>query len=161
MEELISSINKSLQDGNFYSALFLAITMPSICGALESTDGQDTPEKYIDWYERYMPSSFLTGLDCYGFRCGLLHLGTANFRKDSEQPIRRVIFVFQFNINNNLINEAVQFNGFTFCQSIIDGVRKWLNEVKDNKNFVEHSKNLIIFYPGGLHPYIMGIPVVG
>lgn len=161
MEELLSAINRSLQNGNFYSALFLAITMPSICAALESSDGNDTPGKYVDWYDRYMPNTFLTGLDCYGFRCGLLHSGTASFRKDPKQPVRRVIFVFHPSINNNSINEAVQFNGITFCQSIVNGVQKWLIDVKDDKNFIENSKSLISLYPNGLSPYVMGIPVVG
>ena len=50
MQDLLKAIKKNLQDGNYYSALFLTVMLPSICGALESVDGEDKSTRYIAWY---------------------------------------------------------------------------------------------------------------
>ena len=71
MEDMIAAIKKSLEDQNYYSALFLTLVLPSICGALESANGQDSGEKYKDWYDRYITDSNLDGEECFRLRCSL------------------------------------------------------------------------------------------
>ena len=53
MKRFTSSIRKSVQDGNLFGALFLALAMPDICGALEDPL-QGVGERYKAWFRRYL-----------------------------------------------------------------------------------------------------------
>jgi len=51
MEYLLNDLRDSLKHKLFYSSLFLALSIPDICGALESEDGNASKKSYIRWYE--------------------------------------------------------------------------------------------------------------
>ncbi len=57
MERFIESIRKALESKNWFSALFMALTLPDICGALEN-HGKASPRKYKDWFDRYLRSKY-------------------------------------------------------------------------------------------------------
>ncbi len=43
---------------------------------------------------------------------------------------------------------------------ILEGVEKWLEEVKDGEIFKRNYKRFMKRYPTGLPPYIVGVPVI-
>lgn len=69
-----------------YAGLFIALSLPDICAALENqTEGR---RRYIEWYRRWAEPSFRTVVagtprllfsaeDCYGLRCSILHSGSS------------------------------------------------------------------------------------
>src|SRR5574341_240679 len=80
MKELLGQIRAIANAGLYYAALFPALALPDICGALEAPDGIATGSRYEDWFDRNLGSQyagFLSGRDCYLFRCSLLHQGRA------------------------------------------------------------------------------------
>ena len=63
----------------YYLTLAGTLVIPDMCGALESADGEATGAKYIAWVDTWVVPAywdgFLTGADCYRFRCSFLHQG--------------------------------------------------------------------------------------
>jgi hypothetical protein len=57
MKRFTSSIRKSVQDGNFFGALFVALAMPDICGALEEPN-REVGERYRSWFQRYLRAKY-------------------------------------------------------------------------------------------------------
>ena len=53
MQRFIDSISRSVETENWFSALFLALAVPDVCGALENPDN-GVGERYRDWFNRYM-----------------------------------------------------------------------------------------------------------
>jgi hypothetical protein len=161
MEDHLMAIERNILEGNYYSAIFMAIMLPSICGALESTNGEDTQQKYIDWYERYVLNLSLTGEDCYRLRCSLLHQASTIHPSSN---FSRVIFTFPVpsgnTFHNNILNDALNLDTPRFCSELIQGVRMWLEEMEENENYVRNIVNTIRLHPNGLTPYISGHPVI-
>lgn len=80
MDKLIVSVRKALDDKNWFAGLFLSLTFPDICGAIEfPTLIVSTRYKY--WYNKYLLDDYnnLSADDCYRLRCACLHEG-----KDSD-----------------------------------------------------------------------------
>ncbi len=124
MNNLLQSIGQSLNTGNYYAALAMALAIPDICGWIEDPNST-SKARYISWFERYLQSkyvrqatanmpehTFLTSSDCYALRCAFLHEGRENI---SEQRARQVLESFQFvvppsgwTVHKNKVNNALQ-----------------------------------------------------
>ena len=169
MEDLLEAIKKGLQDGNYYSSLFLTVMLPSICVALESVDGEDRSTRYIAWYNKYVQNYPLDGEDCYKLRCSLLHQATTIHK---ESSFSRVLFTFPnekghvFHMNifgikfNNKSIKALNLDIKLFSETLIAATEKWLKEVEGSENYKKHIKNTLKIYPDGFAPYFKGIPVI-
>ncbi|HDZ2125475.1 TPA: hypothetical protein RRZ98_003708, partial [Klebsiella pneumoniae] len=53
MNQLLSSVEESLAKENWFGALFIAISLPDICGATENAV-QGNGARYRDWFNRYL-----------------------------------------------------------------------------------------------------------
>ncbi|USS40070.1 hypothetical protein NF865_06920 [Thermococcus aggregans] len=164
MEELISQIKKALDNNLYYLALLAALTLPDICGALSSEDGKATKQRYIEWFNKYVGEKYkgcLTGEDCYYFRCSFVHQGTSQHPKSNYS---RVIFVEPTGTSNifhcNILEDALNIDVRIFVMDILEGVEKWLREVKDTEVFKKNYARFMKRYPNGLPPYIVGVPVI-
>ena len=70
MRDLLDQIENALNFGLYYIALIASLSIPDICGAIESTDGKATRKKYQEWFDKYVAPKYcgmLTGEDCYFF----------------------------------------------------------------------------------------------
>jgi hypothetical protein len=47
MDEILKQVHAALSGKAYYPALFVCLTLPDICGALESENGYATSSKYI------------------------------------------------------------------------------------------------------------------
>ncbi len=52
MRDILSQIQGAVNGHAYYLALYASLTVPDICGAMESDDGQATKSKYIAWFEK-------------------------------------------------------------------------------------------------------------
>lgn len=86
MDELIAQIRQASASGLYYLALLGALTLPDICGALNSENGRASGPKYRDWLRKYIPEQADEADDIYGPRCSLLHQGQAK-PKGGQFPI--------------------------------------------------------------------------
>jgi len=169
MRDLLEQIERGLDQNLYYLALFAALSLPDICGALDSDDGEADRSKYISWFDEYVgdgyksgTQAFLSGDDCYYFRCGILHQGSSHNPKSGYS---RILFVEPGATTNvfhcNIMNDALNIDVRIFCKDIINGVRVWLGKVEGTTKFSSNMAKFIRRYPRGLSPYIGGIPVIG
>jgi hypothetical protein len=168
MRELLRQIEAALEANLYYLALFVSLALPDICGAIDSSDGTASGAKYAAWFDKYVAPrygfrghQFLTGEDCYRFRCSLLHQGRTQHPRSTYS---RVLFVEprsnELTIQINIINDALNIDMHIFCQDVMIGARQWLDEVENTQQFKTNYDQFMRLYPQGLPPYIVGVPVI-
>ncbi len=64
--------------GLYFLALHGALTLPDICGALESDTGTASGAKYKAWLRANVPGLASDAELIYGLRCSLLHVLTCS-----------------------------------------------------------------------------------
>ncbi|MFA5252756.1 MAG: hypothetical protein WC454_09265, partial [Phycisphaerae bacterium] len=148
MDKLLESVSLSLESQNWYSALFMSLSIPDICAALESGDGKSSREKYIKWFDANLASIykkkigcpknehvFLTGADMYAFRCSMLH----QFSDDTKsQKKKDKIGKFRMTVNNGHLNyncdvtakeiaggDVLHIDVPQFCMEVLKAAKKW------------------------------------
>lgn len=164
MERFTSSIKKSLENHNWYAALFLALVLPDICANIERPD-DCSKARYTDWYNRYIKEKytkhigpdqkehvFLCGEDCYALRCSLLHEGGNDI---SNQRAQEVLDSFHFVVppgsgsivHMNQSGAVLQLQIDIFCKDICQAVKEWYkSEVPGNEEYQERTKSLLRIY---------------
>jgi hypothetical protein len=142
MKQFVDAVRMATNQGNYYTALATALTLPDICVSLES--GSTSGQAYAGWFDTHVapkytakvgPSNdlhvFLSGHDAYALRCAFLHNGSD---VTSTQRARQAIAGFQFVapkegwlVHRNQVNDKLQLQVDIFCGDICDGVDVWLN----------------------------------
>ncbi|TET31968.1 MAG: hypothetical protein E3J72_20970 [Planctomycetota bacterium] len=174
MRSLLNQIEKALKSDLYYVALFVSLSIPDICGALESDNGEADRKKYMQWFDKYVapkyyrPSSpavsaeqMLTGEDCYHFRCSALHQGSS--QKNGSRYSRYIFLprpVQNFAGHCNVFNNAFHININTFCMDITESARKWLEEQEGTDTFKKNYNKMMREYPDGIEGIITGIPII-
>ena len=137
MDNLIQALDGCVKSENWYGALFIALTLPDICGKIDQPDSQ---HHYAAWFDRYVKSkyvhgdwTFLTGNDCYALRCAFLHEGKDNI---STQNAKETVEKFYFRAPgrgtmhcNKFNNTLLQLQVDIFCNDIKEGVLSWLKNI--------------------------------
>jgi hypothetical protein len=59
----------------YWALLHLAIVLPDICAALESSNGKTSGRKYKAWCSRYLADQILNSEEWHEIRCAVLHQG--------------------------------------------------------------------------------------
>ena len=57
MKQFVSSIRGAVENGNWFSALFLALAVPDVCGALENPNAA-VGDRYKSWFNRYLKQKY-------------------------------------------------------------------------------------------------------
>ncbi len=101
VKKIVAEIESSLKNGNSITALMTALTLPDICGKVEYGDTMHGKQRYIHWFDSYIPHGFspffdqprgknlpeLSGEIVYLLRCSLLHEGSINIEKNKIKCI--------------------------------------------------------------------------
>lgn len=157
MQNIIDSIRQSIENGNLYSALFVSLTIPDICAALEH--GETTGRRYSDWFEANLQyDGFLSGNDCYALRCSVLHQGIDDISNQRMQEVlEHYVFltdgphlnVFRDCVFNGVKKSFLQLKTGDFCEDMCIASEKWLANNVDNEAIQERlSHTLEIHEPG-------------
>ena len=158
MERFIGSVREALNDKNWYGALTTSLTMPDICGRLESPQ-VGSRRRYVNWFDHYLIDRytrlsggnahvFLCGDDCYALRCSYLHEGGNSIE---EQRARKALRNFHFvaprrnwTVHLNQANETLQLQVDIFCEDICEATERWNREVLQRDAAVqERAKGLL------------------
>jgi len=164
MENFIQALVKCVADKNWYGALFIALTLPDICGKIEYPNKSST-QRYKDWFERYleprytrqigpaamgMVHKFLSGSDCYAIRCALLHEGTDEI---GEQRAQEALDRFHFTeppkggcIHLNQSGNVLQLQVDKFASEMIQAIRSWLSDISCDNEKQERLLKLMKVY---------------
>ena len=163
MRDLLDQIEVAINGRIYLVALFTSLAIPDICGAIGSENGCATQQKYIDWYDKNAKQicSYLSGEDCYFFRCSLLHQGSSQHPKNTY---RRVLFVEPGKTRNvfhcNVLNDALNIDLKIFCGGLIESARTWVAQNQNTDRYKKNTEKFMQRYSMGLPPYIVGVPVI-
>ena len=165
MQDIIQQVRDANRSGFYYVALFSALALPDICAALESADGEASKGKFIAWFNTHVApryNGFLDGEACYYFRCSMLHQGSTQHPRGRYS---RIIFVEPGNsgmvLHNNIMNDALNIDVCIFCEDICQAVERWWPGASTQDQFQANLSRFVRRHPGGLAPYIVGLPVIG
>ena len=105
IRDYLTDIIKAKENGAYFSALALALTIPDVCGKIEGI-GENSREKYIKWFDKWIYKYFeipqsenpelskyddlliFDGRVCYALRCAFLHSGNANLKENPSLGVK-------------------------------------------------------------------------
>ena len=170
MRDLLEQIRIALKNDLYYIALFVALAIPDICGAIQSEDGEASKDKYVAWFEKYLAliyskghEDFMSGEDCYYLRCSLLHQGSLKHKRSKYD---RIMFFepSSWGVHNIVIKTKKEtvliIDVILFCQDIISATKQWLDENKDMGNYKKNYNRFMRRYAEGIPPYSKNIPTI-
>ena len=172
MEQLLTEIRIALDNKLYFIALQAALTIPDICGAVQSDNGIATKSKYCDWYDKYAKNIISQGVqaeDIYLFRCSLLHQGSTipSPKPGQSAAYQRIAFAAPYSkvvwVHDAVIMDVLFVDLPVFCNGIIKAAKEWLADMKkeNNQNYNRNVAKTIRYYPNGISPYITGIDTIG
>ncbi|MDO8571760.1 MAG: hypothetical protein Q7R79_03715 [bacterium] len=158
MNNITNSVRKSIQHQNWYAALFVTLTLPDICVALE--DGKTSGSKYSSWFESNLTQykGFLSGNDCYALRCALLHQGKDDILDQGmRQTLEHYVFItsgshcnlFKDCILNGVKKSFLQLNVQRFCEDMCIAVENWLTSEARGLEIQKRLKETIEIHEPG------------
>lgn len=163
METILSEIEGALAARLYYLAIAMALTVPDICAALESPNGQTSGTKYKAWYNTNLANQYpnITDADCWSLRCGVLHQGRCGHPNMQYGQILFTVSNAQNNVfHNNILNDALNLDTVIFCRDVVSSARRWFIQRTNDSAVQANLPNLVQFRPQGLAPYMVGMPLI-
>ncbi len=163
LQIMMEQIIRAAENGLELVAIGMAVSLPSICSALEREDGQSYRDEYKAWCAANLTDdefSFVTPDDLYSIRCGFLHQGRFG---DLKHSVARVIFVPAGQgaiFSNCRINDAYFYGAVEFCRNMCAATQRWLDANEDNEIIRRNLDQMLRYHPSGLHPYASGLPLI-
>lgn len=163
MDTILREIELALDAHLYYLAVALTLTLPDICSALESSDGETSSPQYRAWFTTNLASVYprMTDNDCWKLRCGVLHQGRCGH---PQMQYDRIIFTLpnpsRALVHNTVLGRALNLDAVTFCHEVMQAVHNWLAAKTNDPNTSRNLPNLVHFRPNGIPPYIVGLPVI-
>lgn len=161
MHAIVNEIEATLGAGFYYVSIAMALSLPDMCAALESADGQTTGPKYRAWYNTWLAAKFnnITAEDMYRLRCGVVHQGRFGHPR---MQYSRIIFTLPGpnHFHNNIFDDALNLDARTFCLDILSVVKAWYDAHAADQIVAENSSKLLQYRPNGLLPYMFGVAVI-
>ena len=150
MRRFTNSIRKSITEENWFSALFLSLALPDICGSLENPEA-NVGDRYRDWFNRYLEPEYgemFSADDCYYFRCACLHQGLPIHARAANEGIHFIPPPPRGNIIHlNKLNNILQMQIDRFCIHMCEAVDRWSDDVHENEEIQTRIRQLIQIYP--------------
>jgi hypothetical protein len=172
MKRFTDAGRRAINDGNLYSSLSLALTLPDICGSLEDPGPGKSQSRYERWCRRWLESKFthknpLTGAsmvfvraeDVFQLRCSLIHSGSAEFNVDKRTGVDRFIFFdhttgthlnkFTKCVFNGVEANLVQLKADKFSEEIFRAVDEWDSATATDEMVKREKAKLLFIYSKG------------
>ncbi|WP_279025099.1 hypothetical protein [Gibbsiella quercinecans] len=161
MINFTKALEMSIKTKNWYSVLFISLTLPDICGKIEEPNSNSSKQRTINWCDKYLTpiytstighsrrvSVFLSGSDFYALRCAYLHEGSSDI---TSQRAREVLENFLFiqpidgegYIHRNRLDNTLQLQVDEFGKDVLNAVQSWLNDIKDNPEKTNKINSLL------------------
>lgn len=165
LDLLLIQIDGAVSAGLYVLAMMAAVTVPDICSALRSQNGQTSARQYRKWYDDYAARHFagmvsLSANTCYQLRCRLLHEGT---QQNLVGHQTRVLFLPTTGITMDMCqaDDALIVDVPRFCSRIRLAAEEWEMAEGNSTQVLSNAAKLVRVHPNGIPPFIVGAPVVG
>jgi hypothetical protein len=157
MERFASAIKQSLDNQNWYGALFISLAIPDICGNItypELRGSGNTKHRYDKWVNTYLlpflknsnGEQMMTAEDYYKLRNFLLHQGVTQGITDEYRFVIKDFHLVKLG-NILLINIA------QFCEGVIQAIGQWSSDIKNNQEAQKQLNELSVILKGELTFY--------
>jgi len=150
MQRFIDAIRYSIAEKNWFAAIFIALALPDICGALEKPKAK-VGDRYKNWFDRYLAENYkpkFSADDCYYFRCACLHQG---FDTHDRMKFEKIHFTPPDShgsvIHKNRINNILQMQIDVFCEDLCKAVERWCEDTKDDSELQVRKEMLMKIHP--------------
>jgi len=148
MENIIKAVKQAINCKNWFAALYISLTLPDICGAMENPE-KGNGFRYKNWYGKYLSEKCknLTPEACWQLRNACLHEGS-----DAEgiRAFKRIHFVEPAGgmiIHGNRLNEVLQLQIDVFCRDFCEAVEEWLRDVRNDQEIIARINKLMKVHP--------------
>lgn len=164
VEELIRETRVAAGVNLHYLALFGALALPDICGALASPDGKASGSKYKAWLRANVPQWADDSALIYGLRCSLIHQGRATphgsvfpmaftFPSASLAP-------FMHNSSTEINGEGVVWADIPrLIEDVVTGVERWMSAFGQTTTVKRNYEAFARLRPDGIPGHYHG-PVI-
>ncbi|MFD7500628.1 hypothetical protein [Streptomyces sp. NPDC059850] len=144
MEGFFDGLEQAVRKRNWHAALVLALTLPDICTKASDPDRTGTRRPYVAWFETFVAPAYtryagspghreeikyLSGADCYGLRCALLHEGSDDTTRSARDALDEFYFCTPGDLGNtvhmNKSGRALNLMVDQFALDMLDGARRW------------------------------------
>ncbi|EHU2349629.1 hypothetical protein [Acinetobacter baumannii] len=149
MNHFINALETSIKTENWYSVLFISLSLPDICGKIDNPTA-GSKKRSIEWFDKYMKNlyiykigpmgkevSFLSGSDFYALRCAYLHEGSDDITNQNAQETLEKFEFIEPNSNMvkmhmNLRGKTLQLQVSEFGKEILTALKQWTIDVKED-----------------------------
>lgn len=143
MKELVDAMRAAVEGGNWYAGLFIALALPDICGRIDDPGQKSVGARYAKWFDTHVGGRYtserdgrviLSGIECYGLRCALLHEGSGELDPKHSARLKRVRFVFtppNVYVHMNTSLDTLELRVDIFCHDIGSAVLRWAGGERD------------------------------
>lgn len=160
MNHFIDALETSLDTQNWYSVLFISLTLPDICGKIDEPN-ETSKKRTINWFNKYLKPIytsnigpdhrehiFLSGSDFYALRCAYLHEGRDDITSQNAQEILEKFKFIQPITNNTCIHRnqnhtTLQLQVDQFGKEVLDALRKWTIDISSSPEKISKIENLL------------------
>ena len=161
MNHFINALETSIQTENWYSVLFISLSLPDICGKIDEPNEKSSKKRMINWFNKYLKSvytrkigadqteyTFLSGADFYALRCAYLHEGSDEITgQKAQETLENFKFIQpssnNFSMHMNVMNKTLQLQVSEFGKEILAALRQWTEDNKDDQVKQEQISKLL------------------
>lgn len=160
MKLLLDDVSKSLDAELWVTAIYGALAVPDICGAMESTDGRATGARYKDWFRRYLSPKYprLDPDECYQLRCSMLHQG-----RTATKLYPAIVFTVPTGdsggLHNNFLDDKLNLDIARFVNDIILAYEAWWDDRHAEPHIIANAARALQ-WSTYFHPAIGAWPVL-
>ena len=126
-------IARCVENKCYFALLHLAVILPDICGALESSKGDSDGNSYMDWCKRYLCDPLLTPKEWWEIRCKLLHQGRTLMEKGRY---RELVFIQpgmkDSNAHGRILDEKLYLDVGEMVNKVRNALYQWFQDLESN-----------------------------
>jgi hypothetical protein len=171
VDHLLDEIEQAVSQGLWLLAVTGSLLVPDVAAALRHPSGQTTRARYKAWWVEsglgVAYDGYLSADDAYRYRCSLTHQSSG---LHPEAHSGRVLFMPPGPVTVHKISmgrigprqtNAVGLDIRAFVADVVGVARGWLNANLGDPVVRRNLEASVRLHPTGLHPFIIGVPVVG
>ena len=179
MNTILDEIRRAHKANLCYLAVTSSLSLPDLCCALASPDGETNRDKYKAWCREWLKPPFpLTDMDMWKLRSGVVHQGIFGH---PQIRYSRVIFALPGSPAPSVlvrgthvdlspeglkematakVRDPLILDSGTFCETIMDAVSDWYSVNRNDPQVLANMPRLLQLRPRGKKPYYDSYPVI-
>ena len=181
LDAIVHSARQAIAHENLYAALCIALTLPDMCGTLETPEITSVGERYRKWFDKWAVecvneadghflAPIITAEDCWQLRNAILHAGTGlTGRAGGYTVIDEFVFVpgsstnYLTRVEGNVVDgrptpNRIIVNAAMFVTNMLVAVEKFRHATRNDADIQERISRLftITYGPISLHAPLPG-----